>query len=146
MVLDTSLLNTRQYKVHIEGKVEQSRERSCALPYTSVQLLKREPSGRPRLRSPTSTNNSIKRQSYVYTQLIDQAVLFQTIQFSISHLFALSLNARVRVDLEAMAMKGYDAFPRASDCFMLYPGQSWGGYLSVEMHLVYSTAPAECYN
>ena len=36
MVLDTSLLNTHQYKVRIEGKVEQSRERSCALPYTSV--------------------------------------------------------------------------------------------------------------
>ena len=36
MVLDTSLLNTQQYKVHIEGKVEQSRERSSALPYTLV--------------------------------------------------------------------------------------------------------------
>ena len=36
MVLDTSLLNTQQYKVHIEGKVEQSRERSSALSYTSV--------------------------------------------------------------------------------------------------------------
>ena len=32
MVLDTSLLNTQQYKIHIEGKVEQSRERSSALP------------------------------------------------------------------------------------------------------------------
>ena len=31
MVLDTSLLNTQQYKVHIESKVEQSRERSYAL-------------------------------------------------------------------------------------------------------------------
>ena len=36
MVLDTSLLNTQQYKVHIEGKVEQSRERSSALLYTLV--------------------------------------------------------------------------------------------------------------
>ena len=36
MVLDTSLLNTQQYKVRIEGKVEKSRERSSALPYTSV--------------------------------------------------------------------------------------------------------------
>ena len=36
MVLDTSLLNTQQYKVRIKGKVEQSRERSNALPYTSV--------------------------------------------------------------------------------------------------------------
>ena len=36
MVLDTTLLNTQQYKVCIKGKVEQSRERSCAFPYTSV--------------------------------------------------------------------------------------------------------------
>ena len=36
MVLDTSLLNTQQYKVRIEGKVGQSRERSSALPYTLV--------------------------------------------------------------------------------------------------------------
>ena len=34
MVLDTLLLNTQQYKVRIKGKVEQSRERSSALPYT----------------------------------------------------------------------------------------------------------------
>ena len=31
MVLDTSLLNTLQYKVRIEGEVEQSRERSSVL-------------------------------------------------------------------------------------------------------------------
>ena len=36
MVLDTSLLNTQQYKVRVKGKVEQSKERSSALPYTSV--------------------------------------------------------------------------------------------------------------
>ena len=36
IVLDASLLNTKQYKVGIKGKVEQSRERSSALPYTSV--------------------------------------------------------------------------------------------------------------
>ena len=36
MVLDISLLNTQQYNVCIKGKVEQSRERSSALPYTSV--------------------------------------------------------------------------------------------------------------
>ena len=38
------------------------------------------------------TINSIKYQSFVYTQLNDQTVLFQAIQFSISHLFPLSLN------------------------------------------------------
>ena len=36
MVLDASLLNTQHYKVWIKGKVEQSRERSSALRYTSV--------------------------------------------------------------------------------------------------------------
>ena len=36
MVLDTSLLNTQQYKTRIEGKMEQYKERSSALPYTSV--------------------------------------------------------------------------------------------------------------
>ena len=36
MVLDTSLLNTQQYKVHIKGNVEQARERSSTLPYTSM--------------------------------------------------------------------------------------------------------------
>ena len=36
MVLDVSLLNTQHYKVRIKGKVEQSWERSSALPYTLV--------------------------------------------------------------------------------------------------------------
>ena len=36
MVLDTSLLNTQQYKARIESKVEQSKGRSSGLPYTSV--------------------------------------------------------------------------------------------------------------
>ena len=34
MLLDTSLLNTHQYKVHFNGKVKQSRKRSSALFYT----------------------------------------------------------------------------------------------------------------
>ena len=36
MVLDASLLNIQQYQVGIKDKVEQSRERSSALPYTPV--------------------------------------------------------------------------------------------------------------
>ena len=39
MVLDTSLLNTQQYKLRIEGRVEQSRERSSAVPYTSTTVV-----------------------------------------------------------------------------------------------------------
>ena len=54
MVLDTLLLNTQPCKVRIKGKVEQPKERSSALRYTSVQqLLKREPSDRCQLRSTT---------------------------------------------------------------------------------------------
>ena len=36
MVFDAALLNTQHYKVRIKGKVEQFREWSSALPYTSV--------------------------------------------------------------------------------------------------------------
>ena len=36
MVLDASLLNTQHNKVRIKGKVEKSRERCSALPYTLV--------------------------------------------------------------------------------------------------------------
>ena len=36
MVLDATLLNAQHYEVRIKGKVEQSRERSSTLPYTSV--------------------------------------------------------------------------------------------------------------
>ena len=41
MVLDASLLNTQHYKVWIKGKVEQSREGSSTLLYTSVLLATR---------------------------------------------------------------------------------------------------------
>ena len=36
MVLDASLLNTQHYKIQIKGKMEQSKERSSALPYNLV--------------------------------------------------------------------------------------------------------------
>ena len=36
LVLDISLFNTQNYKVRIKGKAEQFKERSRALPYTSV--------------------------------------------------------------------------------------------------------------
>ena len=36
IVLDTFLFNTQYYKIRIKGKVEKSRERSSALPDTSV--------------------------------------------------------------------------------------------------------------
>ena len=36
MVLDAALLSTQHHKVKIKGKVEQSRELSSTLPYTSM--------------------------------------------------------------------------------------------------------------
>ena len=36
ILLDVTLLNTQHYKVRNKGRVEQSRERSCAHPYTLV--------------------------------------------------------------------------------------------------------------
>ena len=73
------------------------------------------------------TNNPIKHQSFVYTYSTDETVLFQTIYFSIGHLFELRLNVlfdpyigsfqvpqiRTRGDLGAMAIKGYSAFLKA---------------------------------
>ena len=40
MVLDTSLLNTQQYNVRIEGKVDQSRERITSLHLVVVAIEK----------------------------------------------------------------------------------------------------------
>ena len=41
MVLDTSLLNSQEYKVWIKGKVEPSRERSSALPTSGVVAIEK---------------------------------------------------------------------------------------------------------
>ena len=41
MVPDAALLNTQHYKVRIKGKVEQSRECSNALPYTSCSSYRK---------------------------------------------------------------------------------------------------------
>ena len=49
----------------------------------------------------------------------------------------------VRVNLGAMAMKGYSILPKASDCLISYPGHSLErSYSSAELQLMYSTAPA----
>ena len=36
MKLDAALLNTQQYKVQIEGKMDQPKESSSALPYNNL--------------------------------------------------------------------------------------------------------------
>ena len=54
MIFDAALLNTQYYKVKINVKLKQSRYWSGApLLHFGVVLLKREPSGHPRQRSPT---------------------------------------------------------------------------------------------
>ena len=66
----------------------------------------------------------------------------------LSHLFAhrvlSSATTPGRVDLVAMAMKGYSAFSKApSDCIVSFLGYSlWGSYLPAETQSVYSIAPA----
>ena len=55
------------------------------------------------------------------------------------------LPLRARVDLGAMAMKEFSAFPKVpSDCLVSYTRHSLVAkfYPSAEMHSVYSTAPA----
>ena len=67
------------------------------------------------------TNNSFKHQSFVYTQLNGQTVLFQTIQMSnnlnvkqfySTHKSYQVLPLRARVDLGVMAIKGTLHFPK----------------------------------
>ena len=59
MVLDSSLLNTKQYKVRIKSKVEQSRERSSALPlHLNVEAI-----GKGAFWSPSTT---VSNFTYLY--------------------------------------------------------------------------------
>ena len=104
------------------------------------------------------TNNSIKHQSFVYTQLNDQTVLFQTIQFNISHVcIQFKCQSSIwRIDRtlsgatppgqtkpESINNEGVLCIPQSSsiigaspsDCLVSYPRHSLGAgaYLSEEM-------------
>ena len=93
------------------------------------------------------TNDSIKNQSFVYSQLNGQTILFLAIPFNIKHLFTHSLNVKllylthhvlpisVRADLGEMVMKGYSSFPKAPGLTI----KSFSVLLSAEMQPVYST-------
>ena len=77
------------------------------------------------------TNNSIKHHSFVYRQLNDQTVLFLTIQFNISHLFALSLNVKKfywthRLD--------------SSRCYLSDPEWTWEWWLWRDTHIPQSSS------
>ena len=98
------------------------------------------------------SNNSIKHQSFVYTQLNDQTVLFQTNQFSISHLFGLILKCQTVLfdvyigpyqELPLWGQSGHGSngnegvlcipqscsitWASALDCLVSYLGHSFGG-------------------
>ena len=62
------------------------------------------------------TNNSIKHQSFVYPHSNDQTV--QTIQFSLSHLYALSLNVK-QFNLDYINLYDYIR------CYHSGPGSTW---------------------
>ena len=102
------------------------------------------------------TDNSIKHQSFVYTQLNDQTVLFQTIQFIISIQFKCQpyqvLPLRVRVVQGVMAMKLYSGSPKAPSLLkphhqivlVSYPQHSLGEFYSTaEWQSVYSAVPVK---
>ena len=103
-------------------------------------------------------SNSIKHQSFGYTELNDQTILFLIVQFCISHLFAHSLNIKqfylthpIRCYSEAGSdsNEGVLRIPQisgitgvsSSDCLASYPGHLLvgGSYPSVEMQSAYST-------
>ena len=95
--------------------------------------------------------NSIKHQSFVYTQLNDQTVLFK--QFNSAYVICLHsayqvLQLQTWEDRGEMAMKGYSSFAQSSSITgtpLSYPGHLLGrraGYPSVGMLSVYFTAPA----
>ena len=80
MVLDTYLFNTQQYKVRIKGKVEQSREKSNALPlHFSVVAIEKGDFWLPL--------TAVANFTFIHTQLNVKTVLYWTIQFSISTQF-----------------------------------------------------------
>ena len=60
-------------------------------------------------------NSSIKHQSLVCTQLNDQTVQFLTIQFSISHLFALNFNVKFLFDWGKLRYKHLKSFSKYMD-------------------------------
>ena len=116
------------------------------------------------------TNNSVKHQSFIYTQLNVKAVLFQTIQFRLSTQFqrqtvlfqAIQFSISTHFssfrtidrtqsnattpgqsEPESDSNEGVLHIARASpsDCLDSYPGHSLGEfYFSAKMQSVYSTA------
>ena len=67
MVFDATLLNIQHYKVRIKGKMEQSRERNCALPlHLDVEAVEKEAFGSPS----TMVTNFILLNIYMFMFLL----------------------------------------------------------------------------
>ena len=117
---------------------------------------------------PSITNNSINQQSFVYTRLNDKAVLFLTIQFSISFVCAQFKFQTVLFDpwigpdvtipgQSGPGSDGNEGGTQHSPKLLHYRRltislfsvlsrtliEEWGSYPSAEMQSVYSTAPAD---
>ena len=104
------------------------------------------------------TNNSIRHQFFVYTELIGQTILFQTIQFSINHICIHTVKMskssirpidRTLSGVTSLAQsrpgsKEYPAFPKAPLDRLSYPEHLLEeSYPFAEIQSVYSTAPAD---
>ena len=104
------------------------------------------------------TNNSVKQQLFIYTQLNVKTVIFQTIQFNISTQFSSvwpiektvsGATTPVQSGLGRNGNKGVLHIPKSSsiawalpsDCLVTYTGHSLGEfYFSAGMQSVYSAA------
>ena len=85
-LLDTAKLNTQHYKVHIKGKVKQSRESSSDPSlHFGVVAINKGTFESPSTMVPNFTSNG-------------QTVLFLTLQCNINHLSAHSLNVKFLLD------------------------------------------------
>ena len=94
------------------------------------------------------TNNSIKHQSFVYTQSNIQIVLFLTIQFNMSFVWMSNISIwPIDGTLSGATTQGQNSWAGASpsDGLMSNPGHSLEerSYLSAEMQSIYSMAPAK---
>ena len=74
MVLNTTLLNTQQYKVRINSKVEQFRERSSALPYLHLGVVAIEYGT---VGSPSTTVANLYIYIYIYIYIYHEVDLIE---------------------------------------------------------------------
>ena len=77
MVLDTSLLNTQQYKVCIKGKVEQSKERSMPTPTPRCSSYWKDVFWSPTLLTYCAFRSPYFRKPYVFVYVLQEKTTFE---------------------------------------------------------------------